>query len=91
MRAQYAQLCRTFCVNNGPENLPIAGLTDRVDLIMGELNRDKSTYGAAFENVRANIERVTVREMKGQGHLAHLQAPKALALLIDSLARDTAA
>jgi len=79
----YAEL---LALNSDSESLPFVGLSSRVDLIIGELSRYKSPYGTAFGNVRANVDNATVHELKGQGHLAHIQAPDALALLIDSLA-----
>jgi len=83
----YAEL---LALNDGSQTFPFARLADRVDLIIGQLNRGKSPYGTAFENVLANTGNVTVHEMKGHGHLAHIQDAEALALLIDSLGRDAA-
>ena len=82
----YAEL---LAVNTGPQPDQFAGLADRIDLIIGQNNRETSPYGTAFENVRAKIEKATVYEMEGQGHLAHIQDPRSLAFLIDNLARDT--
>ena len=70
----YAEL---WALNDGSQTLPFARLADRVDLIIGQQNRDKLTYGTAFEHVRANIQNATVHESKDQGHLAHIHAPEA--------------
>lgn len=80
----YAELS---AVNTGSQPDKFARLADRVDLIIGQKNREKSPYGTAFENVRAKLEKASVYELEGQGHLAHIQAPEALAFLIDTLGR----
>ncbi|AXC11955.1 esterase-hydrolase, putative [Acidisarcina polymorpha] len=82
----YAELS---AINTGPQPDEFARLADRVDLIIGQNNRDKSPYGAAFENVRAKLKKSAVYEMEGQGHLAHIQAPGDLGVLINTLAGDT--
>jgi hypothetical protein len=83
----YAELS---AINTGPQPDEFARLAGRIDLIIGKDNRGRSPYGTAFENVRSKIERATVYEMQSQGHLAHIHAPRDLALLINTLAGATA-
>jgi len=56
----YAEL---LALSSDSESLPFAGLSDRVDLIFGELSRYKSPYGTAFEKVPANIDNATLHEL----------------------------
>lgn len=58
----------------------------KVDLIIGEINEGKNPYGSSFEDVRRLIAAPVVHTLPGQGHLAHVDAPKELASLIDHLA-----
>ncbi|MFF3991957.1 alpha/beta fold hydrolase [Streptomyces cyaneofuscatus] len=64
----------------------LAGRADRVDLIVGELNRGRAPYGTAFEEVARRVARAEVHVLPGQGHVAHLQAPGELARSLDGLA-----
>lgn len=84
----YAELS---AVNKGPQPDEFARLADRVDLVIGQHNRNTSPYGTAFDAVRAKIEKANVYEMEGQGHLAHIQAPGCFGSLINTLAGDATA
>lgn len=57
-----------------------------IDLIIGERNLSAEPYGTSFERVAAMLHTCTVRRLDGQGHLAHLEDPAALGLLLDGLA-----
>ncbi|MDN4172196.1 alpha/beta hydrolase [Nocardioides sp. SOB77] len=59
----------------------------RVDLVLGETNRDRAPYGATFADVARRVPHASVHQLDGQGHLAHLEAPGDLAALVDRLAR----
>lgn len=58
----------------------------KVDLIIGESNAGKRPYGSSFKDVQCLIAAPAVHTLPGQGHLAHVYAPKELAALIDHLA-----
>ncbi|MFK0072958.1 alpha/beta fold hydrolase [Arthrobacter woluwensis] len=67
-----------------PETL--AWKADRVDLIVGELNRHGQPYGTAFDGVAGRVPGARVHELAGVGHLAHLEDPVGLGRLLDVLA-----
>lgn len=57
-----------------------------IDLIIGAENLGAEPYGTSFQQVANRLSSSTVHHLAGQGHLAHLQDPAALARLIDGLA-----
>ncbi|MGW5350445.1 alpha/beta fold hydrolase [Streptomyces sp. NPDC004031] len=71
---------------NAEEPRALGGRAERVDLIVGAHNRGLPPYGTAFEDVRALVPGAAVHELPGQGHLAHVEGPAALAALLDTLA-----
>ncbi|MBK0331528.1 alpha/beta fold hydrolase [Brachybacterium sp. MASK1Z-5] len=75
----------TLALNEAAVPERFAERASRIDLILGERNRGKPPYGTTFEDVAARVPRGTVRELAGQGHLAHLEAPRALARLVSEL------
>lgn len=80
----YAEL---RAMNDVSHTHEFARLAESVDLIVGQKDRDIPPYGIAFENIRAKVNKATVYELPDQGHLAHLEAPKLLGALLNSLAR----
>lgn len=73
-------------LNASPEPGTLAQRAERVDLILGESNNGSAPYGTSFDDVRRRISRSQVRVLPGQGHLAHISAPKQLAYVLDDLA-----
>ncbi len=76
----------TRAINEAPQ------LTEpacRVDLIVGEHNRDPGSapYGTSFHAVARHLPHATVHQLDDCGHLAHLTAPAHLAALLDDLSR----
>lgn len=57
----------------------------RIDLIVGERNRGQAPYGTSFDDVALRASRGVVRELAGQAHLAHLEAPGLLAAMVNEL------
>lgn len=76
----------TRALNDAALPRGLAGLARRVDLLVGEQNRGRAPYGTSFGDVRAHVEHAEVHELPGQGHMAHLEDPAALARRLDSLA-----
>ncbi|MFE7504354.1 hypothetical protein [Promicromonospora sp. NPDC057488] len=62
----------------------------RADLIVGERNRARAPYGTSFDDVARRVAGATVHELSGQGHLAHLEDPERLAVLLDELGGSAA-
>ncbi|MFJ3956341.1 alpha/beta fold hydrolase [Arthrobacter sp. NPDC090010] len=60
----------------------------RVDLILGQRNRNAEPYGTAFEAIEGRVPGAVVHELAGQGHLAHLEDPAGLGRLINELALE---
>lgn len=93
--AVWAELCRlgapalqeTLAINEAPSPGGLAARAGRVDLILGELNAGSPPYGTTFEDVARHVGRARVHRLVGQGHLAHLEAPEALAALLDDIGR----
>lgn len=89
----WSELCRlgapifaeTRAINTAPRSAALASLADRVDLVVGEQNQGRAPYGSTFEDVARRTPGAAVHVLPGQGHLAHLEAPTALAAIIDSL------
>jgi len=75
----------TAAINGAPPPTRLATKAGRVDLIVGELDRGRPPYGTSFDDVSRTVPRAAVHELHGQGHLAHLNAPTALAALVNSL------
>lgn len=73
-------------LNAAPAPNELARAADRVDLIVGQHNRGTAPYGTTFDDVRQRLPHAQTHVLPGQGHLAHLQAPTALAHLLDDLA-----
>lgn len=63
----------------------LAVKAERVDLIVGSDNRDRSPYGTSFNDVAAVTAHAEIHELADQGHMAHLEAPSALAALLTRL------
>lgn len=57
----------------------------RVDLIVGQQNRGRPPYGTSFDDVTERTTAATVHELPGQGHMAHLENPVALAQFVNAL------
>jgi pimeloyl-ACP methyl ester carboxylesterase len=75
----------TLAINQAPQPAKLAVEAARVDLILGERNRDRAPYGSSFDDVARHIPGATVHELSRQGHLAHLEAPGHLAGLVNRL------
>ncbi|WP_017606249.1 alpha/beta fold hydrolase [Nocardiopsis alkaliphila] len=75
----------TVAIDEAPQPAELATGAERVDLIIGELNRGRAPYGTSFDDVARHVFDATVHELGGQGHLAHLEAPAHLATLINGL------
>lgn len=63
----------------------LARLARRTDLIVGGLHQGRAPYGTSFEDVRALVPHAAAHELPGQGHMAHLEDPAALARVLDEL------
>ena len=86
-------LAELRALNAEPVPDVLARQAGRVDLILGERIRGVPPYGTSFEDVRRRLSRScggVVHELAGQGHLAHVEAPAALARLVDDLAAGQA-
>ncbi|MFE5309413.1 alpha/beta fold hydrolase [Isoptericola sp. NPDC056605] len=70
-----------------PEGL--AGRAGRVDLVVGGAHRGRPPYGTTFDDVRRVVPHATTHVLPGQGHLAHLDAPRQLAAWITGTATVT--
>ncbi len=79
----------TVAINEASQPAELATETDRIDLIVGELNRGRAPYGTSFDDVARHVPSATVHRLSGQGHLAHLEAPAQLAALVNNLASST--
>lgn len=75
----------TLAINEAPQPAELAVHAERVDLIIGELNQARAPYGTSFDDVARRVPDATVHELSGQAHLAHLEAPKHLAALVNRL------
>ena len=64
----------------------IARQAGQVDLILGQANKGAGPYGTAFDDVLRRVPGARVHELPEQGHLAHIEAPAALAEAIDRAA-----
>lgn len=56
-----------------------------ISLIIGELNVGHAPYGAAFNRFSSAMPTATVDRLAGQGHLAHVEDPVALARYISEV------
>ena len=81
-RAVYAE---TAALNDTRDSNELAVKAGRVDLILGSNNRERSPYGTTFNDVSATVAPAEVHELAGQGHMVHLEAPSALAALLNQL------
>ena len=72
-------------LNGARTSNELAVKAERVDLILGSNNRDRSPYGTTFNDVCAKVARAEVHELTGQGHMVHLEAPAALTALLHQL------
>ncbi|XVU21013.1 alpha/beta fold hydrolase [Actinoplanes sp. CA-054009] len=75
----------TLAINEAAQPSALAVRAARVDLIIGERNRARAPYGTSFDDVARRVPTATVHELRGQGHLAHLEAPGQLAGLVNQL------
>ncbi|WP_040765764.1 alpha/beta fold hydrolase [Tsukamurella sp. 1534] len=64
----------------------IGAQANTIDLIIGANNVGVPPYGSTFEKIAAHLRGSSVHHLADQGHLAHIEAPTALARLIDELA-----
>ncbi len=80
----------TAALNAAPLPRALARRAGRVDLVVGELNRGRPPYGTSFTDVHRLVPGARVHDLPGQGHMAHLEAPRALAQLIDRLGAEPA-
>ncbi|OZD01203.1 alpha/beta hydrolase [Rhodococcus sp. 06-235-1A] len=64
----------------------LAGKVERVDLIIGELNRSIEPYGTSFDRISRRIPNARVHQLDGNGHLAHIESPRQLGRVIDATA-----
>jgi len=81
-RAVYAE---TAALNDARDSNELAVKAERVDLILGSNNRERSPYGTTFNDVSATVAHAEVHELAGQRHMVHLEAPSALAALLNQL------
>ena len=59
-----------------------------INLILGQLNEGKAPYGEAFDRFAGAMPQARIDRLAGQGHLAHVEDPAALARCISmALAR----
>lgn len=72
-------------LNGARTSNELAVKAERVDLILGSHNRERSPYGTTFNDVSAKVARAGMHELAGQGHMVHLEAPSALAALLNQL------
>jgi pimeloyl-ACP methyl ester carboxylesterase len=77
----------TQAINDAPHPVRLGARAGRIDLIVGERNRGHAPYGTTFDDVAALVPEAAVHVLANQGHLAHLEAPADLALLINGLDR----
>ena len=75
----------TAAIAAAPPRAELATRAGRIDLIVGGLNRGRPPYGTSFDDVARTVPRAAVHELTGQGHLAHLDDPAALAALVNRL------
>jgi pimeloyl-ACP methyl ester carboxylesterase len=75
----------TLAINQAPRPETLATAAARVDLIIGERNRNRNPYGTSFTAVARHVPGATIHLLDGQGHLAHLEAPAHLANLVNRL------
>lgn len=80
----YAELS---ALNAAPLPRRLAGQAGHLDLVVGEQSVGTAPYGTAFEDVRTRLGEHQVHVLPGQGHLAHVTGPAALARLVDGLRR----
>lgn len=76
----------TRALNEAPQPDALAVHADRVDLIVGERGRGREPYGTTFADIARHTPTATTHTLADQGHLAHLEAPDALAALVDGIA-----
>lgn len=75
----------TAAINSAPQPARLATNAERIDLIVGELNRGREPYGTSFDDIAQRVPRADVHELGEQGHLAHLEAPARLAALMNEI------
>jgi len=75
----------TLAINEAGQSELLAGMAERVDLVVGGRNRGQAPYGTTFDDVAHRVPGASVHALPGQGHLAHLEAPGLLAALLDEL------
>lgn len=80
----------TLAINEAGHQNTLATMAERIDLVVGELNRGRAPYGTSFDDVASRTPTAVVHELSGQGHLAHLEAPEHLAALVNRLLDSTA-
>ena len=75
----------TAALNDAGDSNQLAVKAKRVDLILGSNDREESPYGTTFSDVSAKVAHAEAHDLPGQGHMVHLEAPSALAALLDQL------
>ncbi|MBR8742725.1 alpha/beta fold hydrolase [Nocardiopsis sp. MG754419] len=79
----------TVALNSAPVPSALAEHAGRVDLIVGGRNAGLAPYGTTFDDVRRLVGDAETHVLVGQGHMAHLEAPRDLAALVDRLGGRT--
>lgn len=62
-----------------------------VTLLLGALNENRAPYGTAFAPFAAALPQANLVRLPGQGHLAHVETPAALARAITAAVREAEA
>nr|WP_156607588.1 alpha/beta hydrolase [Auraticoccus cholistanensis] len=75
----------TLAIDQAEAGPGLARAAGRVDLVVGGLDRGLPPYGTSFDDVCRAVPGAAVHELPGQGHMAHLEAPRELAALVDRL------
>lgn len=81
----------TVALNETPIWETFADRAEHVDLIIGGRNQELAPYGTIFESVSALTPGARLHTLAERGHMAHLEAPAQLAVMMDSLNREHSA
>ncbi|GAB6902680.1 alpha/beta fold hydrolase [Kineosporia succinea] len=88
MRLAAPAYYETLAINEAPPATELAVRARRIDLIIGGRNRGRAPYGSSFADVERLVPGTMVHELGEQGHLAHLEAPRELADLVNRLGSE---
>lgn len=80
----------TRVINETPAPAEFAARARAIDFIVGGDNLGEDPYGTSFARVQSLTPRARTHILPGQGHMAHLLDPIALATLIDEIAQGKA-